>query len=248
MRICTWNIQLGLRLDAVLDAVTTHADFTALDMFAIQEASVHDGRQDAETIAQAMGPDYRYFQATAQMLRGRDQGNALIWRATDFAPVTPKVVTLSGTASVPVSRAERTLLRAIPPQRRIAIRAESPDLRVYVVHLDVIGFTHKLEQFKAVIRDMAAQPAVPLTVVAGDLNTFGVPRLQMWHRIRAAARSAGLVELTKSIRRTHWTAQKLDAIYVRAEAPFKHRAWVLKVRASDHLPVFADIDLRAGKP
>src|SRR4029077_3240897 len=131
---------------------------------------------------------------------------------------------------VPLSRAERTLLRAIPPQRRIAIRAESPDLRVYVVHLDVIGFTHKLEQFKAVIRDMAAQPAVPLTVVAGDLNTFGVPRLQMWRRIRASARSAGLVELTRRIRRTHWTAQKLDAIYVRAEAAFNHRAWVLKVR------------------
>ena len=247
MRICTWNIQLGLRLDAVLDAVRTHPDFAAVDMLAIQEASVHHGRQDAEAIARAMGPEYRFFQATAQMLRGRDQGNALIWRAADFAQVTPKVVTLSGTAAAPFSRAERTLLRAIPPQRRIAIRAESPDLRVYVVHLDVIGFTHKLEQFKAVIRDMAAQPAVPLTFVAGDLNTFGVPRLQMWRRIRASARSAGLVELTRHIRRTHWTAQKLDAIYIRADAPYQHRAWVLKVRASDHLPVFADIDVQPGR-
>ena len=247
MRICTWNIQLGRRLDAVLDVVATHPDFAAVDVLAVQEASVHNGRQDAEAIAQAMGPEYRYFQATAQLLRGRDQGNALIWRATDFAPVTPKVVTLSGTATAPLSRAERTLLRAVPPQRRIAIRAESPDLRVYVVHLDVIGFTHKLEQFRAVIRDMAAQPAVPLTLVAGDLNTFGVPRLQMWRRIRASARSAGLVELTRNIRRTHWTAQKLDAIYVRTEAPYKHRAWVLKVRASDHLPVFAEIDLQAAK-
>jgi endonuclease/exonuclease/phosphatase family metal-dependent hydrolase len=247
VRICTWNIQLGRRLDAVLDVVTEHSDFAGVHILAIQEASVHDGRQDAEAIAHAMGPDYRYFQATAQMLRGRDQGNALIWRATDFAPATPKVVTLSGTAAAPLSRAERTLLRAVPPQRRIAIRAESPALRVYVVHLDVIGFTHKLEQFRAVIRDMAAQPAIPLTVVAGDLNTFGVPRLQMWRRIRASARSAGLVELTRHIRRTHWTAQKLDAIYVHAEAPLKHRAWVLKVRASDHLPVFADIDMPAAR-
>src|SRR4029077_7124959 len=107
MRICTWNIQLGLRLDAVLDAVTNHPDFATVDMLAVQEASVHDGRQDAEAIAQAMGPAYRYFQATAQMLRGRDQGNALIWRAKDFAPVTPTVVTLSGTAGAQLSRAER---------------------------------------------------------------------------------------------------------------------------------------------
>jgi endonuclease/exonuclease/phosphatase family metal-dependent hydrolase len=246
VRICTWNIQLGRRLEAVLDAVTTHPDFAGVDMLAVQEASVHDGRQDAEAIAHAMGPEYLYFQATAQMLRGRDQGNALIWRKAGFAPVTPQLVTLSSTAAGSFSRAERTLLRAVPPQRRIAIRADSPALRVYVVHLDVIGFTHKLEQFRAVIRDMAAQPAVPLTLVAGDLNTFGVPRLQMWRRIRLVARAAGLVELTRSIRRTHWTAQKLDAIYGRAAAPYKHHAWVLKVRASDHLPVFADIDMQSA--
>jgi endonuclease/exonuclease/phosphatase family metal-dependent hydrolase len=246
LRICTWNIQLGRRLEAVIDVVTTHPDFAGVDLLAIQEASVHDGCQDAEAIAQALGPEYSHFQATAQMLRGRDQGNALIWRKGGFAPVTPQVVTLSNTAAGPFSRAERTLLRAIPPQRRIAIRAESPNLRVYVVHLDVIGFTHKLEQFRAVVRDMAARPAVPLTLVAGDLNTFGVPRLHMWRRIRAAARAAGLVELTRGVRRTHWTAQKLDAIYLRAEAPYKHREWVLKVRASDHLPVFADIDMQAA--
>ena len=33
MRACTWNIHLGLRLDAVLDAVRTRADFKDLDLF-----------------------------------------------------------------------------------------------------------------------------------------------------------------------------------------------------------------------
>ena len=242
IRICTWNIQLGRRLGAVLDAVTTHSDFSTLDLFAIQEASIHDGVQDAAAVAGALGPGYRHFQATAQMLRGRDQGNALIWRQDRFEATPPQVVALTGTRSQHMSRAERTLLRAVPPQRRIAIRAESAALRVYVVHLDVIGFTHKLEQFRAVIDDMAARPAVPLTLVAGDLNTFGVPRLQMWRRIRASARAAGLVELTKAVRRTHWTAQKLDAIYAHGASPSSLRAWVLKVRASDHLPVFAEIN------
>jgi endonuclease/exonuclease/phosphatase family metal-dependent hydrolase len=247
MRMCTWNIQMGLRLDAVLDTVASHPDFARVDLFALQEASIHDGRPDAGTIANALGPEFRSFQATAQMLRGRDQGNALIWRPRAFQPRPPEVVALGGAGAIGMTRAERTLLRAIRPQRRIALRAESAAMRVYVVHLDVIGFTHKLEQFGAVVTDMEARPAVPITLVAGDLNTFGMPRLQMWRRIRAAAKSAELVEVTKAVRRTHWTSQKLDAIYMKGGSALQHHAWALKVRGSDHLPVFADIDVAVAQ-
>lgn len=246
MRICTWNIQMGLRLETVLDVVGSHSDFAKVDLFALQEASIHDGRPDAEAIAKVLGPEFRSFQATAQMLRGRDQGNALIWRLGAFDPSAPEVVALTGAGAIRMTHAERTLLRAIPPQRRIALLAESATVRVYVVHLDVVGFTHKLEQFGAVVADMEARPEVPLTLVAGDLNTFGMPRLQMWRRIRAAAKSADLVELTKAVRRTHWTSQKLDAIYMKGASTVQHHAWALTVRGSDHLPVFADIEQGAS--
>jgi endonuclease/exonuclease/phosphatase family metal-dependent hydrolase len=240
VRICTWNILLGLRLNAVLAALETLPDFQELDLFALQEASVHDGRPDAAAIAEAMGPSYTYFQATAQLFRGREQANALVWRRGLFEDDAPEVMSLSDLLTPPMSRTERALLRAIPPQRRIAIRAESDALRVYVMHLDVIGFAHKLQQFRAILADMAVRSHVPLTVIAGDLNTFGPPRLQLWRRIRSAALEAGLVELTHGLRRTHWTAQKLDAIYVRGDVGEDHRAWTLNVRASDHLPVFAE--------
>jgi endonuclease/exonuclease/phosphatase family metal-dependent hydrolase len=246
VRVCTWNIQLGLRLDAVLDAVRSQADFTGLDLLCIQEASVHSGRPDAASIAEAMGPGYDYFQVTAQLHRGLEQANALIWRAATFQPGQPQVVPLNSATSVNIRRLERTLLRAIVPQRRIAVRAESSDLRVYVVHMDVIGFTHKLEQLKAVIADMAIRPEVPLTLVAGDLNTFGPPGLQLWRKLAAAAREAGLVEVTREVKRTHWTSQKLDAIFARSDVPLASRAWALDLRASDHLPVFADIDFQRG--
>ena len=241
MRICTWNILLGLRLNKVLEAVRTLPDFRGVDLIALQEASVHDGRPDAEAVAEALGEGYAYFQATAQLFRGREQGNALIWRRELFEPHSPEVVSLSGLPTMRITRVERTLLRAIPPQKRVAIRAESAALRVYVMHLDVVGFTHKLEQFRAIISDMRARHPVPLTLIAGDLNTFGPPRLQLWRRIRAAAHEAELVELTRGLRRTHWTAQKLDAIYAGAAVAAQHRAWTLNVRASDHLPVFAEI-------
>lgn len=240
MRICSWNILLGLRLNRILDAVNSLPDFRQLDLFALQEASMHGGRQDAAAIAEALGDDYLHFQATAQLFRGREQGNALIWRRSLFEPAPPELVSLT-VSNAAMSRAERALLRAVPPQQRIAIRAESDHLRVYVMHLDVLGFTHKLEQFKAILTDMESRPPVPLTLLAGDLNTFGPPRLRLWRRIRAAAHEAGLVELTHSLRRTHWTGMKLDAIYARRRTTPAYRAWTLSLRASDHLPVFVEI-------
>ena len=240
MRVCTWNILLGRRLRAVLEAVRTLPDFQDVDLLALQEASAHDGRPDAEAIAEAMGPGHSCFQATAQLFRGREQGNALIWKGGMFDSRAVQVMSLSDLPTPPMSRAERALLMAIRPQRRIAIRAESADIRVYVMHLDMVGFAHKLEQFRAIVNDIAARPHVPLTILAGDLNTFGPPRLQLWRRIAAAAHQAGLVELTQDLRRTHWTAQKLDAIYARGQLSKHRRAWTVNVRASDHLPVFAE--------
>jgi endonuclease/exonuclease/phosphatase family metal-dependent hydrolase len=240
MRICTWNILLGLRLGKVLKTVRERPDFRGLDLFALQEASVHDGKPDSAAIAEALGDGYEHFQATAQLFRGRVQANALIWRRGLFAN-PPEVVSLSDLPDLRLNRVERTLLRAIPPQRRIAIRAESSRLRVYVMHLDLIGFAHKLEQFRAIVGDIAKRQPVPLTLLAGDLNTFGPPRPRMWRQIRRTAHEAGLVELTHGLRRTHWTAQKLDAIYAAGALPQHHRAWTLSVRASDHLPVFAEL-------
>jgi endonuclease/exonuclease/phosphatase family metal-dependent hydrolase len=246
MRVCTWNIQLGLRFGPVVDAVRTVADFRDLDLLCLQEASVHSGSEDAAVIAEAMGPGYEHFQATAQLRRGVQQANGLIWRREAFQPGPPQVVSLGDPAFAKMTRAERTLLRAIAPQRRIAIRAESPTMRVYVVHLDVIGFTHKIEQFGAVVADMATRPPVPLTVVAGDLNTFGPPGVRLWRRLAATADKAGLVEVTRNVKSTHWTAQKLDAIFVMAKSGIESTAWALDVRASDHRPVFAEIELRGA--
>ena len=239
--MCTWNILLGLRLGAVIEAVRTRPDFRDLDLLALQEASVHGGRPDAEAVAEAMGSGYAWFQATAQLFRGREQANALIWRRDVFEAEPPEVVTLAPMSEAPANRMERALLRAIPPQRRIAIRAESSDLRVYVMHLDVVGFAHKLAQFRTVLDDMKQRPPVARTLLAGDMNTFGPPGLQPWRRLREAAREAGLTEVTQHLRRTHWTAQKLDAIYAGGKASHAPRAWTLRLRASDHLPVFAEL-------
>lgn len=138
MRVCTWNILLGLRLDKVIEAVRGLPDFQGLDLLALQEASVPAGRPDAEAIAGAMGPGYSFFQAHAQPIRGREQGNALIWRTGWFEKGPPEVISLSDLEVPGLTRVERAPLRAVPPQRRIAVRAESHRMRVCVMHLDVV--------------------------------------------------------------------------------------------------------------
>ena len=241
MRICSWNIQFGARLGAVLDAVGDEPSFKDVDMVALQEASIHDGVPDAAAIAERLGPDYEHFQATAQRWRGLEQANALIWRRCALEAVEPPMILpLPESPTIEVGHPERMLLRVLPPQTRMAVRVESPAMRIYVVHLDVVGFAHKLEQFRAVLTDMESRNPVPLTVVAGDLNTFGRPHL--WRRLASAADRAGLTNLTEQVRRTHWTGQKLDAIYAASRVPIKHSSWTVNMRASDHLPVFADIE------
>ena len=243
MRICSWNVQLGRRLEAVVDLVGREQAFRGLDLLALQEASIHGGMPDAEAIAKRLGLDYEWFQATAQSHAGQQQANALIWkRGLLNGGGAPEIFALPGAAGIEIGPPERLLLRVVPPQSRMAIRAESSRLRLYVAHLDVVGFTHKLEQFRAVLADMASRPPVPLTLVAGDLNTFGPVRPHLWRRIADAAAAAGLVNLTTSVHRTHWTGQKLDAIYAASAVPLRHRAWTLNGHASDHLPVFADIE------
>jgi len=247
VRICSWNIQLGARLDAVLEAIEGEPSFRDVDVLALQEASVHDGVPDAAAIAGKMGDEFEYFQATAQWRRGLEQANAIVWRGGALSPIDPpEVLPLPESPTIEVGHPERMLLRVVPPQTRMAVRAESGAVRIYVVHLDVVGFTHKLEQFRAVLADMEARKPVPLTVVAGDLNTFGPVRPHLWRRIASAAEKAGLVNLTADVRRTHWTGQKLDAIYASSATPLKHRSWTAGLRASDHLPVFAEIEEAAA--
>jgi endonuclease/exonuclease/phosphatase family metal-dependent hydrolase len=142
-------------------------------------------------------------------------------------------------------RGERALLRLSPPQKQTALCAQGDGLRVYVVHLDVVGFKHRLEQWRAILEDMRGRPEVALSLVAGDLNTFGARKMARWPELDALAAEAGLAEVTRRIRRTHWTGQKLDAIFAKASALRRAKSWTLVTKASDHRAVFADLELAA---
>ena len=125
LRLCTWNIEFGLQLDAIVSAVKSCADFAGIDMLALQEASIHDGVEDGRVIAQALGSQYEYYQMTAQRVNGRVQANALIWNVDRVQVDTRGSVKLPQRHEVKLSHAERLFLRAIPLQHRISVVVEA---------------------------------------------------------------------------------------------------------------------------
>ncbi|MEP7105806.1 MAG: endonuclease/exonuclease/phosphatase family protein [Chloroflexota bacterium] len=235
LRVCSWNLQLGLRLDTILEAV---GELGSPDLVALQEASSTEGVEDAARVAERLGPDYEWWQVTAQRLRGRDQANAVVWNRRRVSLTERDAVALP----TPAGRVLRTLRT-----RRNALMVEGEAagrrLRFYSVHLDVLGIAHRRSQLAAVLEHDAARPPVDLTVIAGDLNTFGVNGRPAWAALHALAEVRGFEDVTA---RVGWTQarygvrQKLDAVLARP-AHLVRRAWALEVAGSDHIPVLAEI-------
>ena len=239
MRLVSWNIQLGHRLDGVQAALAQLAATAPVDLVALQEASVHAGVEDAAAIAARLGPSYRWWQVTAQHLRGRPQANAVVWDSDRVELTTREVVELP----TPAGR----VLRALPPTRRSALRVEGTaagrSLRLHVVHLDVLGLAHKVAQFAAVVEDARSRPATELALIAGDLNTYGPARLRPWSVLDRTAARAGYREVTSEAAWTHAAGrfrQKLDAVFV-SPAATAASGRVLPVDASDHRPLLVEL-------
>jgi len=253
IRLCTWNIQLGLQLERIKFAIKTQDDLRSLDLLALQEASIRSNREDAQEIAAELGPEYESYQVTAHFLGKRAQANALVWNSSRVRITTKDSIKLPRAREVKMSRTERTILYVLRQQERISIVLDGmigdESLRVYIAHLDVLGLKHKWEQFNHILVDASIrQPPADFSILVGDLNTFRIRSRPSWTRMEAAAKSAGFEDLTTEIRWTHILRhvrmrQKLDAIFVQRARPIKYRSWSLDIPGSDHIPVFADITL-----
>ena len=235
LRVCSWNLQLGLRLDLILEGLEL---LGGPDLVALQESSVSDGVEDAARVASCLGPDYEWWQVTAQRLRGREQANAVVWNR--------RRVAITGREALALPAPAGRMLRRIGSRRNALMlegRARRRRLRFYCVHLDVLGVAHRRAQLRAVLEHAAARPPVEVAVIAGDLNTFGLAGRPAWAAFHAEARAHGFRDLTAGI---GWTQarlrvrQKLDAVLARP-ADLATRSWALRLAGSDHIPVLAEI-------
>ena len=216
-----------------------------LDLVVLQELSSisdSDGGDypDIEEITAALGRGWLGCQFTAQMLRGRPQANGIAWNTRRLSLVGTEVLDLPTPppmlSRIRASRRNTVVADFLMPGRRT--------LRVHAVHLDVLGIKHKHAQLTAVLEDAATRPRADLELIAGDLNTYGVPRAVPWRRLRALAHEKGFEEISHSVRFTHrgpGVRQKLDAIL--ASPAGSGTAWVEHLDGSDHLPLVAELPL-----
>lgn len=257
LHFCSWNIQIGMKRERLLEIVRTHPDFRRLDLLALQEASTHRDMHDAQRIAAVLGPHYLHYQYVYHFLGPHAQANALVWNSERVRMDSIEHHTLPQQDEVALARAERVLLKRLRRQPRVNLVADGEwnhlPLRVCSAHLDVVGFRFKRVQFRAILDNLRARPAVPLTILAGDLNTFGLGGVPNWESLKRDAAALGLRAISDEIPYTQSMGvlplrQKLDEIFAASTLPMHAHVWTLQVDGSDHLPVFADITIRPDAP
>jgi endonuclease/exonuclease/phosphatase family metal-dependent hydrolase len=236
IRLATWNIEFGRRLPVILENVER---LLPVDAIALQELSEHAGEPDAARIAGRLGPTWRSAQVTAQFWAGRQQANGFVWNADRLDVVSVDEVELPA----PSGRA----LRRLPPSRRNATvldaRLQDNHIRLYSVHLDVFGIAHKYAQLAHVLADASRRPPADLTVISGDMNTYGIAGRPRWTELRRLAARVEFEELTAGIGWTHQrlgVRQKLDAVFASpAGLPYRRKRIILP--GSDHVPVWVEL-------
>lgn len=241
MRITTWNVHFGKRIEAIVRAFTENANLAGSDVVLLQEIEFHpgEGKARAERIAERLG--YHCIYAPARAKRGNgSHGIAMLSR---FPVETTEIIELPFFTSPVRSR------------RRIALLAKlaTPHGPAYVcnVHLDVrINARERIEQLRALVGRMKAYAPHPV-IIAGDFNTspfhfafrlFPILPMSQRKRIERYMLHHGFSAMPKAplTYRPPVIPMRLDNIFVSGVC--MTRSGVEKrIRVSDHRPVWADL-------
>jgi endonuclease/exonuclease/phosphatase family metal-dependent hydrolase len=267
--IATWNLHYCLELPQILKSIKESNHFKNIDFLMVQEASIHEGQEDASSIASVLGKEYTYFQATAQKLKDFPQANALIWNKRKIEIDIFDILELppfhkDSRLHIPYKKIFdkehrlAILLRNVL-QKRISLLIEGKiyekTFRIYVVHFDIVGFASKKRQMSFVLDNANKRKKVDIEIIAGDINTFKYFNMPQWTSIKESTQKAGFIDLTTDIKwtfsdtrfsRPYLAKHKLDAIFIRHKektSQVAYTSWSLDIAGSDHIPVFAKIVL-----
>lgn len=218
-RIVTFNVKFAREIDRAARLLREHEELRGADLVALQEMDA----EGTERIARALSMDYVYYPAVRHPASDRDFGNAILsrWPLSD-----------SGKLVLPHHSRFRDM-------QRIAVSATAATplgpVRVYSVHLETpggIAAVNRQRQAAAVIKDAERYSRV---IVAGDFNSREVGKVFEWYGFRWVTKDLG-----STISFFAW-----DHVFVRGLEPVRRRAGIVRDNggASDHLPVWAVLDL-----
>lgn len=234
VRVVSWNIALGIRLAAVNRHLASSDNLRHADILALQEVSRTRRTSQARTLATELRMNYVYAGAHRCQL-DRERGQAIL---------TPHPILRAWRVNLPRVRHPRIALAA-------DIRIGSKVVRVVNVHLE-----NRTRINPFIIRRRAHQLSYLLdwiesqghrrTILAGDLNTLGfiVDRGRseiLPEMLEAAGYADAHPGETRSTHRPLWS--RLDYIFTRHARAVRSAIEVDTGRLSDHLAVWADVEL-----
>ena len=220
LRIVTFNVEHGERIERAIAGLGRHAFLKAADVLMLQEM---DG-PGVERIAKDLGLNYVYFPGSHDPKSGHDMGNAVL---SPWPLEEPHKILLPHPSRF-IHRA-----RAVVCAR---VMIEDRPVRACSVHLGSpigVGPGARREQAEAVLKDLAASPDP--VVVAGDFNTHGLGERFM---------KEGYVWATQSIGKTVGPFS-FDHVFLRGLSGQVEAGVAKEVNdASDHRPVWATVTPR----
>ncbi len=163
MRVVSWNIRLGLKVDRAIHALTTNPDLVGADLILLQEMD-DDGPIE---IAEALGLQSAY--EAGCMVKGTDRpfGNAILARGN---------VGEAQAVGLPYPGRFLGLRSRVAVQSAVTVEpldGDGPhDLMVWSVHAEIPTLPHRLQvaQYREVAETVAAS-GHPRSIVGGDFNT-----------------------------------------------------------------------------
>jgi endonuclease/exonuclease/phosphatase family metal-dependent hydrolase len=252
IRIATWNISYANDLSAILNAIRYQDEFKDIDIFALQEGAMHNGHEDAFYIAKALGKDYAYFQGTTQQGKDLIQANALVWNTKRVKVKKKEIITLPNYKTAPLGAIEKTFKALTHKEKKNSVMIEgnidNTTFRMYGSHFDVLAMKLRTLQLQKLLDHHISREPVEIACIAGDLNTFKIIKRPKWTDLHAAAKAHNFIDITTDIQ---WTfrhlkfryRQKLDSIFMQKNKQMHFTSWSVNVKGSDHIPIFANIDL-----
>jgi len=240
LRLVTYNVHM-IDSAKIASALRSTSDLAAADLVLLQEVESFPEEGQSRACLAAKQLDLHCAYAPGYGLsNGGSHGVAILSR---FPLVELEITELPYNDTV-VNSARRVALGA-------TIDAGKGPVRIYAVHLDNrISATERVKQLAPVL-DAADERELP-TVIAGDMNTspfawigslIPVPGGSQDDRLEAFVRMRGFTTpVVGSGATSTWLGMRLDAVYTRGVEVRAHQV-ERDVRASDHLPMWADLEL-----
>ena len=236
LRIVTWNIERGVRLQKIVTALKALEP----DIVLLQEVDRYCRRSGSLDVARELGQLLEMNWVSAGEFQEIGEAKGAAAAMTGQAILSRAVITDPAVIVFAHQSSMRWRLNPVQPRRggRIALRARTAGVLVYSLHLESVGDDiQRSSQLNDVLTDQSGQRADGV-VIAGDFNNARGFRSPMF----ATFGSAGFVDALGSTPRQTAVNLGHPIDWVFAKGATQASGHVERVEnASDHYPLIATI-------